>query len=447
MLLYLLRRCYGLIYRLVASSEPISEELMPISNKLSTVSKCLREISKFSGPFTMRDLYPYKLALHQIDGMRSKVKTKDKDGKEIEVQKWLGRDGSIPEGQAILKAQYEEVEQTIEEMLNREEEDDEDSDEEDGGGNWNEDESNNSINSVSDDDGDTFSASASAMSEDESHRSGIGSSSLRGSGFSTSGGGQGNIGTGNLSIGDRGAVWNRWRNESSQAGIPPISSSNNGSYPTSPAEISGSNSNSTFQLQQQQSQPPLSTPEKIKPPNLSSNNSFSQTSSSVNPSSSSSQQQQPNFGLEKISNDQVSNQEISTPIAPTNSSGQPHRSSTTSSTSTIQPNPNLRTTVIQSTEIDSNHPSRSDSPTPKPSLPINELSLGTSSLGGSSSNPTAPFGAVEPLSSQLSENLSLNSKNEIEPPVLLNLSAGDLGAAEAASQDGGLSSDSEPRSV
>lgn len=33
-LLYLLRRCYGLVYRLVASSEPISEELMPISNKL-----------------------------------------------------------------------------------------------------------------------------------------------------------------------------------------------------------------------------------------------------------------------------------------------------------------------------------------------------------------------------------------------------------------------------
>lgn len=29
-LLYLLRRCHGLIYRLIAESEPISEELMPI---------------------------------------------------------------------------------------------------------------------------------------------------------------------------------------------------------------------------------------------------------------------------------------------------------------------------------------------------------------------------------------------------------------------------------
>ena len=119
-LLYLLRRCYGLIYRLVASSEPISEELMPISNKLSTVSKCLKEVSKYGGPFTMRDLYPYRLALHQIDGMRTAVK--DSDGNETGVRKWLGRDGSIPEGQAILRAQYEEVEQTITEMLNREEE-------------------------------------------------------------------------------------------------------------------------------------------------------------------------------------------------------------------------------------------------------------------------------------------------------------------------------------
>lgn len=31
-LLYLLRRCFGLCYRLMASSEPISEELMPIAN-------------------------------------------------------------------------------------------------------------------------------------------------------------------------------------------------------------------------------------------------------------------------------------------------------------------------------------------------------------------------------------------------------------------------------
>lgn len=135
-LLYLLRRCYGLIYRLVASSEPISEELMPISNKLSTVSKCLKEVSKYGGPFTMRDLYPYRLALHQVENMKSPVI--DKDGNDTGVKKWLGRDGSVPEGQAILRAQFEEVEQTINEMLNQEEDSDED-DGEDGGisdGDW-----------------------------------------------------------------------------------------------------------------------------------------------------------------------------------------------------------------------------------------------------------------------------------------------------------------------
>ena len=35
-LLYLLRRCYGLIYRLLSSSEPVSEELMPIVSSVSS---------------------------------------------------------------------------------------------------------------------------------------------------------------------------------------------------------------------------------------------------------------------------------------------------------------------------------------------------------------------------------------------------------------------------
>lgn len=37
-LLYLLRRCYGLIYRLLSSSEPVSEELMPIVSSFPTLS-------------------------------------------------------------------------------------------------------------------------------------------------------------------------------------------------------------------------------------------------------------------------------------------------------------------------------------------------------------------------------------------------------------------------
>ena len=42
-LLYLLRRCYGLIYRLLSSSEPVSEELMPIVRSCS--SPCLTIIT------------------------------------------------------------------------------------------------------------------------------------------------------------------------------------------------------------------------------------------------------------------------------------------------------------------------------------------------------------------------------------------------------------------
>lgn len=119
-LLYLLRRCYGLIYRLLSSSEPVSEELIPIANKLSTVKKCLNEVYKFGGPFTPRDLYPYQLVLHQIDSMR-------KDGR------FVGVGGNIPEGQGIVMAHLNECHELLE-MLKEsmgENEDDQDYDDED----------------------------------------------------------------------------------------------------------------------------------------------------------------------------------------------------------------------------------------------------------------------------------------------------------------------------
>jgi len=100
-LLYLLRRCYGILYRLLMSSEPVSEELMPIANKLSTVKKCLNEVLKYGGPFSPRDLYPYQLALYQIDSLR-------KDGK------FVGVDGSIPEGQGIVMAHLNECHELLE---------------------------------------------------------------------------------------------------------------------------------------------------------------------------------------------------------------------------------------------------------------------------------------------------------------------------------------------
>ncbi|KAM6496994.1 Protein of unknown function (DUF2408) domain containing protein [Amanita muscaria] len=100
-LLYLLRRCYGLIYMLLSSSEPVSEELMPIANKLSTVKKCLNEVLKYGGSFNPRDLYPYQLALYQIASMR-------KDGR------FVGADGTIPEGQAVVSAHLNECHQLLE---------------------------------------------------------------------------------------------------------------------------------------------------------------------------------------------------------------------------------------------------------------------------------------------------------------------------------------------
>jgi len=100
-LLYLLRRCYGLIYRLLSSSEPVSEELTPIANKLSTVKNCLNEVLKHGGPFNPQDLYPYQLALHQMDLLR-------KDGK------FVGVDGTVPEGQGILMAHLNECHELLE---------------------------------------------------------------------------------------------------------------------------------------------------------------------------------------------------------------------------------------------------------------------------------------------------------------------------------------------
>lgn len=113
LLLYLLRRCYGLIYRLMSESEPISEELMPIANKLSTIKKCLNEVHKYGGPYSPRDLYPYHLALHQIDSIR-------KDGK------FHADDGSVPEGQAILNAQLSEAHELLEMLKESMSEDDDD---------------------------------------------------------------------------------------------------------------------------------------------------------------------------------------------------------------------------------------------------------------------------------------------------------------------------------
>jgi hypothetical protein len=73
------------------------------ANKLSTIKKCLNEVLKYGGPFSPRDLYPYHLALNQIDNLRKDGKFYSQDGSD-----------SIPEGQAILTAHLSECHELLE---------------------------------------------------------------------------------------------------------------------------------------------------------------------------------------------------------------------------------------------------------------------------------------------------------------------------------------------
>lgn len=91
---------------------------MPIANKLVTVKKCLNEVLKYGGPFNARDLYPYQLALFQIDPLR-------KDGR------FIGSDGSIPEGQGVINANLSECHELVEMLKESMDEDETEDDDED----------------------------------------------------------------------------------------------------------------------------------------------------------------------------------------------------------------------------------------------------------------------------------------------------------------------------
>jgi hypothetical protein len=117
-LLYLLRRCYAIVYKLLESSEPVSEALQPIHNQLSTVRRCLLEVKRMGGVNSARELYPYQMKLASLDNMRE-------DGKFIV-------DGQIPEGQGTLNALLAECYDICQEMkIEADERGDEDEDEDD----------------------------------------------------------------------------------------------------------------------------------------------------------------------------------------------------------------------------------------------------------------------------------------------------------------------------
>ena len=120
-LLYLLRRCYAFVYKLLESSEPVSEALQPIHNQLSTVRRCLLEVKRMGGINSARELYPYQMKLASLDNLRE-------DGKFVV-------DGQVPEGQGTLTALLAECYDICEEMKieaeDREEEEGEQHDEDD----------------------------------------------------------------------------------------------------------------------------------------------------------------------------------------------------------------------------------------------------------------------------------------------------------------------------
>ncbi|KAI9295041.1 hypothetical protein K502DRAFT_324549 [Neoconidiobolus thromboides FSU 785] len=88
---FLLQKCYRIIYKLLASSEPVAESLTPVHSQLFTLRKCLLEVKKYGGPFSARELYPYQIKLASIDNLRQ-------DGK------FLDDKNQIPEGQAAVMA-------------------------------------------------------------------------------------------------------------------------------------------------------------------------------------------------------------------------------------------------------------------------------------------------------------------------------------------------------
>ncbi|EGW31000.1 uncharacterized protein SPAPADRAFT_56931 [Spathaspora passalidarum NRRL Y-27907] len=100
--LYLVRRCYSIIYKLLESSEPVSESLTPIHNQLTTVKRCLLELKRVHGLNNLRELYPFQFKLASLDNLRN-------DGKFIV-------NNQIPEGQGTLNALLAECFDILQEL-------------------------------------------------------------------------------------------------------------------------------------------------------------------------------------------------------------------------------------------------------------------------------------------------------------------------------------------
>lgn len=54
---FLLRGCYRLITKMLSENVPVSEAIMPIYNQLSTVRRCLIEVTKWGKPDSGKFVY------------------------------------------------------------------------------------------------------------------------------------------------------------------------------------------------------------------------------------------------------------------------------------------------------------------------------------------------------------------------------------------------------
>ncbi|KAI9281836.1 hypothetical protein BY458DRAFT_486707 [Sporodiniella umbellata] len=101
---FLLRGCYRTMAKMLSENVPVAEALMPVHNQLSTVRRCLVEVTKWGKPDSIRDLYPYQMKLASIDNMRVNGTFCDEDG-------------NIPEGQAICVALLNECYDMLHELV------------------------------------------------------------------------------------------------------------------------------------------------------------------------------------------------------------------------------------------------------------------------------------------------------------------------------------------
>lgn len=126
LVVYLLRKCLAMIYKLLDNAEPVSEALTPIYNQMLTMKRCLVEVHNVGGVSKLRELYPYQMKLNSLDKLR------DSEGKFIV-------DGEIPPGQGVLNAllaecfdELYELEMEVEEQSDNEEDEGYTDDEGDG---------------------------------------------------------------------------------------------------------------------------------------------------------------------------------------------------------------------------------------------------------------------------------------------------------------------------